>query len=106
MELSKQKCIPCEGNVPQLPKTRAKQLVRLVDGWVMHGKVIEKGYNFQDFKTAKEFIDKVAVVAEKEGHHPDILWYYNKIRLTLWTHAANGLTENDFIMAAKIDHII
>ena len=99
------KCVPCEGNVPQLPKTRSKQLIRQVDGWIMHGKVIEKGYTFQNFKEAKKFIDKVAVIAEQEGHHPDILWVYNKIRLTLWTHAANGITENDFIMAAKIDEI-
>ena len=105
MTLADKKCIACEGNVPQLPKTRAKQLVRQVDGWIMHGKVIEKGFVFQDFKTAKQFIDKVAVIAEQEGHHPDIIWVYNKIRLTLWTHAANGLTENDFIMAAKIDTI-
>lgn len=106
MDLAAKKCISREGNVPQLPKTRAKQLVRLVDSWIMHGKVIEKGFLFQDFKAAKHFIDKVAAIAEEEGHHPDILWVYNKIRLTLWTHAADGLTENDFIMAAKIDKLL
>ena len=67
---------------------------------------ITKEYKFKDFKDAMEFVNKVSVVAEKEGHHPDIEIHYNKVNIILWTHFVKGLSENDFIIAAKIDNIL
>jgi 4a-hydroxytetrahydrobiopterin dehydratase len=73
-------------------------------GWmVIDGKRLEKEYDFEDFQQALDFVNRVAAVAEEEGHHPDIHLTYGKATVTLWTHKIKGLHENDFIMAAKID---
>jgi 4a-hydroxytetrahydrobiopterin dehydratase len=75
-------------------------------GWKMvEGKKLQRQFSFGDFLGAMAFVNHVAKIAETEGHHPDIYIFYNKVRLELWTHASNGLTENDFILAAKIDEI-
>ncbi len=107
-ELSSLKCVPCRGGVPPMEDKEVKLMLNDVQGWKKtEDKVdkIEKLIQFKDFKDAMVFVNKVAEIAEEEGHHPDIFIQWNKVRLTLWTHAINGLFKNDFILAAKIDEI-
>jgi 4a-hydroxytetrahydrobiopterin dehydratase len=74
-------------------------------GWYLNGKWITKEFAFKNFVAAMQFVNKVAEIAEGEGHHPDIHIHYNRVRFDIWTHAIDGLSENDFILAAKIDGI-
>lgn len=105
--LIQKKCVPCEGGEPALKaKEIERYMAELGDGWeVIKNIKIGKLFTFQDFKGSIHFVDKVALLAEKEKHHPDISINYNKVNITLWTHAVGGLSENDFILAAKIDII-
>lgn len=105
MNLEKQKCLPCEGKVPPLSKKEATALLKeLEKGWKLVGKKIIKDYKFKDFKIALKFVNLLGKVAEKEGHHPDVELGYGYVKLTIWTHSINGLSRNDFILAAKVDH--
>ncbi len=101
------KCVPCEGGVPPLTREEAKKYSAQIDpDWhFIADKKIFREFAFQDFKEAMEFTERVAAIAEEEGHHPEIHLIHNKLRLELTTHAIKGLSENDFVMAAKIDHI-
>ena len=107
-ELLKKKCIPCEAGTDPLTDVEARNYMLDVPGWTLEfetgkeGKIWKK-YKFQDFLGAINFVNKVAEIAEEEGHHPDIKISYNKVKLTNFTHAIRGLSENDFILAAKID---
>lgn len=107
MDLTSKKCVPCEGGVPPFtPEEVEKYKKEINPEWtVLEGKRLERRYKFKDFKEAMVFVNKVAEVAEKEQHHPDIKIFYSLVTITLWTHAISGLSENDFIMAAKIDGI-
>lgn len=102
-DLSNKKCIPCEGKVKPYEKDDAVELLEQVPGWDLQDTYITRTYTCSDFKEAMQFVNKVADIAEAEDHHPDITIMYNKVTLTLTTHAINGLSENDFILAAKID---
>lgn len=103
-DLKSKKCVPCEGGVDPLTDEQARGLLEQLPHWKLVGKEIHREYQFKDFKAAMAFVNGVAEIAETEGHHPDILIYqYKKVRVTLWTHAIGGLSENDFIVAAKID---
>lgn len=82
-----------------------KEFLPQVPNWLLIGDEIKREYKFKHFSESMDFIKKVADIAEKEGHHPDIFISYNKVILTLTTHAAKGLTKNDFIMAAKINQL-
>jgi 4a-hydroxytetrahydrobiopterin dehydratase len=88
-----------------MTKSEAENYVRKVAGWILSedGKKIFREFTFKDFKKAMQFVNAVAELAESEGHHPDIYIFWNRVRLELWTHAINGLSENDFILAAKIN---
>jgi 4a-hydroxytetrahydrobiopterin dehydratase len=101
------KCVPCEGGVPPLTREEAKVYAAKIDpAWHFTGdKEIFREFVFRDFKEAMTFLNRVAEIAEEEGHHPDMQLAYNKMRLALTTHAIKGLSENDFVMAAKIDRI-
>jgi len=100
------RCVPCEIGTPPLSKDRILGLLPSVKGWdIVDDKKIVKEFKFKDFSCAKTFVDAVSVIAEEEGHHPSILVSYNKVRITLTTHASGGLTDNDFIMAGIIDKI-
>lgn len=105
MDLIKKKCVACEIGTPPFDKeTIDKYRSHIKPEWrVIDNKRIERQFKFKDFQEAMSFVNKVAEIAESEGHHPDIAIFYNKVTLTLWTHASRGLTENDFIIAAKID---
>ncbi|MBS3903133.1 MAG: 4a-hydroxytetrahydrobiopterin dehydratase [Anaplasmataceae bacterium] len=105
--LSDKKCVACEGGTPPLTPEEIKHYQsQLREPWeVVDDKKIRKNFNFKDFKEAMSFVNKIANIAENEGHHPDIFIFYNQVRIELWTHAVGGLSENDFILAAKIEKI-
>ena len=96
-------CLPCEQKIGPLTKKESKELLKKVKGWSLEGKKIVRKFVFRDFKEAMKFVNKVAVLAESEGHHPDVEIHWNEVTLVLWTHALNGLSENDFILAKKIN---
>lgn len=104
-DLIRKKCIPCEAGVPPFTKEQIEQYKKEIslDWQVIDGKKLERRYKFKNFLEAMQFVNKIADIAEAEQHHPDIKIYYNLVTLTLWTHAISGLSENDFILAAKID---
>jgi len=106
--LALKKCVPCEGGVDPFNETKIKQyLGYLSKPWtVTDNKKISYEFKFKDFKEAMDFVNKVAEIAEEEQHHPDIYIFYNKVRIELWTHAINGLSENDFILATKIELLL
>lgn len=106
-ELIAKKCIPCESGTPPLkPEEVEKYLSQLKTKWeVIDNLKLKKEFIFNDFKEAMEFVNKVAELAESEGHHPDIHIFYSKVTIELWTHAVGGLSENDFIFAAKLENI-
>lgn len=106
MKLSEQKCIPCEGGFPPLTEKEAQDQVIQLSGWTLRGfTAIEKLYTFSTFAEAISFVNKIAEVAERAGHHPDFFVSYNKVTVTLTTHAIKGLSINDFIVADRIDSI-
>lgn len=104
-ELAKKKCIPCMGGVPPLKGKELKKLHdELGNGWqLVNEHHIEKEYSFNTFKEALAFTNRIGGLAEEEGHHPEINLAFRKVKLTLWTHKIDGLTESDFIFAAKSD---
>ena len=107
MDLTKKRCIPCEvGGLP-LTKEEAEKLMQQVKGWHLSGdaKHISKEFKFKNFLEAMAFANNITAVAEAEGHHPDLAIGWGKVGVELSTHAIHGLSENDFILAAKIDQI-
>jgi 4a-hydroxytetrahydrobiopterin dehydratase len=105
MDLHKKKCVPCEmGGEPMSGKEVEKNLSKLY-GWQLDGKKIRREFVFKDFGEAMGFVNKVANIAESEGHHPDLHIHWNRVLVELWTHSVDGLTENDFIVAAKINRL-
>ena len=106
-ELSQKQCVPCRGGVPSLNPDEMKFLHRqLREGWrVVNEHHLEREWGFKDFKEALTFTNRVGTLAEEQGHHPDILLAWGKVKITLWTHKIDGLTESDFILAAKIDDL-
>jgi 4a-hydroxytetrahydrobiopterin dehydratase len=109
MILSEKKCVPCEDKNAAylLSEERISELLTELSEWQLSAdkKAISKEYSFKDFVHALSFVNQVGDIAESEGHHPDISIWYNRVRLSLSTHSQGGLTENDYILAAKIDTI-
>ena len=107
-ELTSKTCVPCRGGVPPLTEEEARRFAEAVPAWALlqNGVRLVRRFEFRDFKAAMEFVNRVADLAEEEGHHPDIAIHWNKVELTLWTHKIGGLHENDFILAAKIDRLL
>lgn len=100
------KCKACEAGVPALAKEKIEKLLAQYRGWeLIEDKKIVKEFKFKDFVEAKYFLDLVSVIAEEQGHHPNLTLIYNKLKITLTTHSSGGLTENDFIMAKIIDEL-
>jgi 4a-hydroxytetrahydrobiopterin dehydratase len=105
-DLASKTCTPCRGGVPPLAGEELDALAKQVPEWkVVDGHHISRGFKFPDFVQALAFVNKVGAIAEEQGHHPDILLSWGKVEVTTWTHKINGLTESDFILAAKIDKI-
>ena len=106
MGLSEKACVPCRGGVPPLTAEEIKPLAEQVRHWdVVNHHHVEKEFRFPDFSKALDFVNKVGAIAEEQGHHPDIYLAWGKARVTIWTHKIDGLTESDFILAAKIDEV-
>ncbi len=103
MTLESKTCVPCEGGVERLDAGRVASYLGVLSGWTARDEKIHKGYAFRDFVEAMAFVNRMAAVAEHEGHHPDFRVHWNLVDVTIWTHAIDGLSENDFILAAKID---
>jgi 4a-hydroxytetrahydrobiopterin dehydratase len=107
MDLTKKHCVPCEGGMPPLDPERVPNYLKYTPGWTSpDGKKITREFKFKDFKEAMAFVNRVADIAEGEGHHPDISIFYNVVRFEHSTHAIGGLSENDFILAAKINTLV
>ena len=105
MDLTQKKCKPCEGNTPPLAEEQANELLKQIPGWEIKNGHVFRQFKFKNFKEAIAFVNKVEEMGEVEGQKPDITINYNKVAIELWTHAVNGLSENDFILAAKINTI-
>lgn len=108
-DLSQKHCISCESGDPPVSEEKEEELKKQIPEWVLlrdgtHR--LRRQFKFKDFKQAIAFVNKVAEIAEEEGHHPDIYIFYNKVQIDLFTHAVGGLSENDFIMASKIDTLV
>jgi 4a-hydroxytetrahydrobiopterin dehydratase len=107
MDLTKRKCKPCEGGVPKLNNKEIQEYQKgLKEPWeVVDDMKILKSFNFKDYPGVIGFVNKIAELAEEEGHHPDLHVFFSVVKVELWTHAILGLSENDFILAAKIDEL-
>ncbi|TFG31160.1 4a-hydroxytetrahydrobiopterin dehydratase [Candidatus Thorarchaeota archaeon] len=107
-ELASLTCVPCRGGIPPLEAQKVKLMLDVIPGWKKVENSVDKitkTYKFKDFSKSMEFVNKVAEIAEQENHHPDIFIHWNEVTITAWTHAINGLFDNDFIVAAKIDEL-
>ena len=105
-DLASKTCVPCRGGVPPLQGQELRNLHQQVPEWqVIHEHHLTREFKFPDFRRALEFVNRVGELAEQQGHHPDILLAWGRAEITLWTHKIDGLTESDFIMAAKIDQL-
>ena len=107
-ELAEKECIPCKGGIPPLKgQALAELLKKLGNNWaVINEHHLEKEFTFKNFREALAFTNKVGELAEAQGHHPDIGLSWGRVKITIWTHKIDGLTESDFIMAAKIDRLL
>lgn len=104
--LAQRSCVPCRSGTPALGAKDLAALRSQVSEWeIVSDHHLKRVFKFPDFRTALQFVNRVGEIAEAEGHHPDIALSWGKAEITLWTHAAGGLTENDFIVAAKIDRL-
>ncbi len=102
-ELARKKCKPCEGGVAPLTDEQIRPMLRGLEGWSLDGKAIAKTYRFRNYHDTMAFVNAAAWVSHREDHHPDLVVGYNQCRVTYVTHAIGGLSENDFICAAKLD---
>ncbi len=105
-ELAAKSCVPCRGGVPPLKGAELESLEAQVPGWkVVNEHHLAKAYSFPDFVKALAFVNRAGEIAEQQGHHPDIYLTWGKVEIKIWTHKIDGLTESDFILAAKIDQV-
>jgi 4a-hydroxytetrahydrobiopterin dehydratase len=106
VNLAEKQCVPCRGGVPALKGEELQRMLGLVSGWkVVAEHHLSKTYLFSDFRTALDFVNRVGAIAEEQGHHPDLYLAWGKVEVKTWTHKIDGLTESDFILAAKIDRL-
>jgi len=106
MNLTQKRCVPCEAGTPPLKETEVNELLKEITNWMLKNGHLYKKFKFKNFVEAMNFLNKVAELAEEENHHPDFSVHYNKVEFEIWTHAINGLSENDFILAAKINELV
>ncbi len=105
-ELASRDCVPCRGGVPSLKGEEVTKLQSQLQGWeVVNEHHLRKEYKFADFKETQTFVNGVGDLAEAQWHHPDICFGWGRAEVTIWTHKIDGLTESDFILAAKIDQL-
>lgn len=105
-ELAGRSCVPCKKGTPPLTSAEIEPLLAQLDDWrVIDGHHLERTIKFRDFASALAFVNDVGAIAEAEGHHPDIHLAWGRVRIEIWTHAIDGLSESDFVLAAKIDRV-
>jgi 4a-hydroxytetrahydrobiopterin dehydratase len=105
-DLASKTCVPCRGGIPPLKGESLSVLARQVPQWqVVNEHHLTRNFTFPDFRQALEFVNRVGAIAEEQGHHPNILLTWGRAEVTIWTHKIDGLTESDFILAAKIDQL-
>jgi len=105
-DLSSRQCIPCRGGVPPLQGQEITNLLTELDRWeVVNQHHLTKIFSFANFREAQQFVNRIGDLAEEQGHHPDICFGWGRAEITIWTHKIDGLTESDFILAAKIDKL-
>ena len=105
-DLARRKCIPCNGETPKLTTEEIAELHQQIPAWeVVLGHHLRQTFRFDDFAGALRFVNRIGEVAEAEGHHPDIALAWGRVEVEIWTHAIDGLSEADFILAAKIDRL-
>ncbi len=103
-ELANKECVPCKGGTPPLPPDQVRALLGELDEWTVELDYhLTRSFGFPDFAMALEFVNRVGEIAEHQQHHPDIHLAWGKVRVEVWTHKIKGLTESDFILAAKVD---
>ncbi len=102
--LAERTCVPCRGGVPPLTPEQIRPLLAQLEGWrVVDNHHLEKRYALNDFAQALELVNRIGAVAEEQGHHPDLYLAWGRVEVKIWTHKIDGLTESDFILAAKCD---
>ena len=105
-ELASRQCVPCRGGVPPLTGEEIAKFSPQLQGWnVINEHHLSKSYKFSNFAAAQSFVNRVGELAEEQGHHPDICFGWGRAEISIWTHKIDGLTESDFILAAKIDQL-
>ncbi len=102
-DLANKTCKPCEGGIPPLAQPEIDRMISQLDGWLQYGNLIGKTYHFKDYYQVIAFVNAVAWMTHREDHHPDLKVTYNSCHVEYTTHAIHGLSENDFICAAKVD---
>lgn len=106
MDITKKKCVPCEAGTPPLEESKVNELLKEIPTWQLKDGHLYKKFKFKNFVEVMKFVNKIAEIAEQERHHPDFCVHYNRVEIELFTHSINGLSENDFIVAAKIDKVL
>lgn len=106
-ELAERQCVPCRGGVPPMKGEQLNEMSSQLPEWqVVNEHHLQRSYRFQDFRESLDFVNRVGELAEEQGHHPDICFGWGKADITIWTHKIDGLTESDFVLAAKIDKLL
>ena len=103
-ELASRECVPCKGGTPPLSGEKIQQLLGELNGWTVQQEYhLTKSFDFPDFVKALACVNRIGEIAEQQGHHPDLYLAWGKVKMEVWTHKIHGLTESDFILAAKVD---
>ena len=105
-ELADRRCVPCRGDTPKLANPEIERLLGELSGWTVIDGHLRKIYRFPDFVRALAFVNRLGAIAEEQGHHPEVLLGWGMARVEIWTHAIDGLSESDFILAAKADRAL
>lgn len=105
-DIANKRCQPCEGGVPPLDEASSLALLGKLPGWALQEKKLEKSFAFKNYYETMAFVNALAWISHREDHHPDLSVGYNKCHVSYWTHAIGGLSENDFICAAKIERLL
>lgn len=106
-DLASRECVPCRGGVPPLKGDEITNLLKQLDSWeVIREHHLQKVFKFSNFRESQQFVNRVGDLAEEQGHHPDICFGWGRAEITIWTHKIDGLTESDFVLAAKVDQLM